>query len=80
MSRLTKINLNSNANDQFVYVDISKITSIHVQLPLTSNLVSLVEEKQLGIVRIFVVDMPAPFQFTRTSREEIDEVLAQLLE
>jgi hypothetical protein len=76
--RLTKIELNSGKDDLFIYIDKTKINAIQVQTPLESD-VELLEDNSLGLIRIFCEGIPAPFQLTRKTAEELDVVIAQLL-
>lgn len=78
-SRLTRIELDSDCDEHFVYIDKSEIIAIQVQLPISSSL-ALQGEGSLGAVRVFCKELPAPFQFTRETADEIEEVVKQLVE
>lgn len=75
---LTKIKLDSERADHFVYVDKREIIVLQVQYPIISTL-QLQSDNALGIVRLFLKGVSAPFQFTRQTVEEIDELVGQLL-
>lgn len=74
---LIKIALNSGKEDLLLYVDPKKVVAIQVQMPLESALIQ--DGSSLGMVKIFCKDVTYPFQITRNTKKEIDEVLSQLL-
>ena len=76
--RLTKITLNSDKDDLFIYIDKTKINALQVQTPLESTIETL-EDNSLGLIRIFCDGINAPFQLTRKTVEELEDVLEQLL-
>lgn len=78
VSRLTRVVLDSKQQDHFVFIDKTQIKAVQVQLPIESNL-HLSGDRSLGVLRVFVEGMSHPFQFTRDTKEEIEELVTQLV-
>lgn len=79
VSRLQKIMLDGEDSNHFVLIDKTAIKAIQVQLPTLSSSLHLQGENSLGVVRVFVENMTAPFQFTRNTAEELEDLVEQLL-
>jgi hypothetical protein len=77
---LTKIALDSNRDDHYVYIDKTAIKAIQVQLPAVTTLIAIQGDGAVGVVRLFLNGLTAPFQFTRTTADEVWDVVKQLVD
>lgn len=79
MPNLKKIVLDTNNEDHYVFIDVDSIKAVQVQLPInTSGLITVQGELSSGIVRVFLLHMTAPFQFTRETVEEVESLVHEL--
>ena len=75
--RLTKIMLDSEKEDHFVLIDKAEIITIQAQHPVESQL-HLAGENSLGVVRVFLRQVSAPFQFVRNTTAEVEALVTEL--
>lgn len=76
---LKKIVLDTEKKDHYVFIDLEAIRAIQVQLPIeTSSLIAVQGEGSVGIIRVYLTNMSAPFQFTRQTAREIEALAEEL--
>lgn len=73
--------VDSRKPDAFILLNIGLIYAIHYQLPMiSSKLISIAGDSNIGQVRVFLEGNPNAFVFTRTSVDDVEALVCCLTE